>query len=287
MATVTLKRGADSSRLGMPSPPSLPELIYEALRDGIVSGSLLPGQPLRQEELASQFNASRVPLREALQQLQAEGLVVLRPRRGYAVATLDGRQIFEILQLRILIEGHGGYVATLGRGPSDIKALEACMRDLDRMPTVGLSPAQITRWSLLNQRFHDTLIAAAGRPHLQQIAGNLRSKIESYIRMEISFVECLDEAQSDHHEILQAFRDGDADRVAIVSRLHAEATAARFVAALIERGLVTDVPHSDVIDLGPAAMLIRPAVNRQNGVAMPAAAAAMAAKVVQRRKAAG
>ena len=286
MAAMTSKRGAEASRLGVSSPQSLPELIYEALRDGIVGGTLAPGQPLRQEELASQFKASRVPLREALQQLQAEGLVVLRPRRGYAVATLDGQQIFEILQLRILIEGHGGYVATRGRGPADVKALEACLRDLDRMPTVGLSAAQISRWSILNQRFHDTLIAAAGRPHLQQIAGNLRSKIESYIRMEISFVECLDEAQSDHHEMLQAFRDGDAERVAIVSRLHAEATAQRFVQALIERGLVKGVPNSRVTDLGPAATLVQPRPHRPqlSERASPAAAVIVAGKATQRRR---
>lgn len=284
MAAMTLKRGAEASRIGVSSPQSLPELIYEALRDGIVCGSLKPGQPLRQEELASQFKASRVPLREALQQLQAEGLVVLRPRRGYAVATLDGQQIFEILQLRILIEGHGGYVATLGRGPADIKALEACLRDLDRMPTTGLNAAQISRWSILNQRFHDTLIAAGRRPHLQQIAGNLRSKIESYIRMEISFIECLDEAQLDHHEILQAFRNGDAERVAIVSRLHAEATAHRFVQALIERGLVTGVPNNRVTDLGPAAMLVQPRPQRQPERTQPAAAAIVATKTTQRRR---
>ena len=94
------------SRLSAGPQPSLPEAICCALREAIVSGRLVPGQLLRQEELAGQFNASRVPLREALQQLQAEGLVVLRPRRGYAVATLDGRQLFEILQLRILVEGH-------------------------------------------------------------------------------------------------------------------------------------------------------------------------------------
>lgn len=243
------------NRFAAPAQQSLPELIYEALRDAIVSGALVPGQLLRQEELAAQFNASRVPLREALQQLQAEGLVVLRPRRGYAVATLDGRQLFEILQLRILVEGHAGYAATLNRGATDIAALSECLAAMDRMPLTSLSIPQIGRWSLLNQQFHDVLIAAANRPHLSQIAGNLRSKIESYIRMEISFINTLDEAQREHHEIFNAFAAGDADRTAILCRLHAESTARRFVAALTERGLVTDLPTTDVTNLGPAAIL--------------------------------
>jgi DNA-binding GntR family transcriptional regulator len=242
-------------QVSAPSRQSLPEVICAALREAIVSGALVPGQLLRQEELASRFQASRVPLREALQQLQAEGLVMLRPRRGYVVATLDGRQLFEILQLRILVEGHAGYVAALNRTATDVKALQSCIHAMDRLPLTGLTPAQVSRWSLLNQQFHDILIAAADCPHLKQIAGNLRSKIEAYIRMEIAFVDCLGEAHADHHEIFAAFQRGDAARVSILCRLHAEATAKRFVQALSARGLVNGLPDRDVTNLGPAAIL--------------------------------
>ena len=252
----TLKISSDTfSRSSAGTQPSLPEVICDALREAIVAGRLVPGQLLRQEELAGQFNASRVPLREALQQLQAEGLVVLRPRRGYAVATLDGRQLFEILQLRILVEGHGGYVATLNRTAAHVKSLQACLSAMDRLPVIGLTQAQIGRWSLFNQQFHDILVAAADCPHLKQIAGNLRSKIEAYIRMELSFVACLDQAHAEHHAIFEAFRQSDAGQVAVLSRLHAEATAQRFLAALTERGLVSGLPGRDVSNLGPATLL--------------------------------
>ncbi len=78
--------------------PSLSAMIYSWLHTAILNGTLGPGQVLRQEELAARFKTSRVPLREALQSLQAEGLVVLRPRRGYAVAALDGEQLIGLLQ---------------------------------------------------------------------------------------------------------------------------------------------------------------------------------------------
>ncbi len=257
MPATVLKR-VGPSRPRAVSPPSLPEFIYEALRERIVSGALAPGQLLRQEDLARQYSVSRVPLREALQQLQGEGLVVLRPRRGYAVSVLDGKQLVEILQLRILIEGHAGYVATIARTAAHVKALETCVRDLDKMPVTNLTQVQIARWSQLNQRFHDTLIAAAGRPHLHQIARNLYSKIESYIRMELSFVESLAEAQAQHREMVEAFRNGEADKVAVVSRLHAQGTAERFVRALVERGMLVNVSPASVTDLGPAATLMLP-----------------------------
>jgi hypothetical protein len=73
--------------------------------------------------------------------------------------------------------------------------------------------------------------------------------------MEIAFVDCLGEAHADHHAIFAAFRSGDAARVSILSRLHAEATAKRFVNALSARELVEGLPHRGVTDLGPAAIL--------------------------------
>jgi len=136
-----------------------------------------------------------------------------------------------------------------------VKALQSCLGAMDRMPLTGLTQAQIGRWSLLNQQFHDILVAAADCPHLKQIAGNLRSKIEAYIRMEIAFVDCLGEAHADHHAIFAAFRRGDATHVSILCRLHAEATAKRFVKALSARGLVSGLPDRSVTDVGPAAIL--------------------------------
>ena len=73
--------------------------------------------------------------------------------------------------------------------------------------------------------------------------------------MELSFVTCLEQAHAEHHAIFDAFRHGDAARVAVLSRLHAEATAQRFLAALTERGLVSGLPGRDPRDLGPAAQL--------------------------------
>jgi DNA-binding GntR family transcriptional regulator len=91
--------------------PSLSAMIYAWLHKAILNGTLAPGQVLRQEELAAQFKTSRVPLREALQSLQAEGLVVLRPRRGYAVSLLDAQQLAGLMQMRILVEGYAGSAA--------------------------------------------------------------------------------------------------------------------------------------------------------------------------------
>ncbi len=74
-------------RPGDTSHSPLSAVIHSWLHSSIISGAFAPGHVLRQEELAARFNTSRVPLRDAPQHLQAEGLVMLRPRRGYAVTS--------------------------------------------------------------------------------------------------------------------------------------------------------------------------------------------------------
>jgi DNA-binding GntR family transcriptional regulator len=239
-------------------PPSLTTIVYEYLHAAIMDGTFMPGHILRQEELAAKFNISRVPLREALRQLEAQGLVVLRPRRGYAVSRLDAKEIVEVLQLRMLVEGYAGYVATLSRTENDVRALKACVEEMDRLPTRNPSDEELRRWSILNLRFHDILVKASHLQHLRQIAANIQSKIIPYIRIEVSMVATLEEGHRQHHQILDAFHKGNADRVAIISRKHCEATALRFVKALRGRGLVPDLSDAALTDLGPAAMLVEP-----------------------------
>src|SRR5581483_6225390 len=82
---------------------SLPQAIYLALREAILAGRYQPGEALRQESLAKEFEASRVPVREALNRLEAEGIVILRPRRGFVVASLDVGEIEEIFELRMVL----------------------------------------------------------------------------------------------------------------------------------------------------------------------------------------
>jgi DNA-binding GntR family transcriptional regulator len=267
MAVKQIKRisGVDRGRKEAAVLPDLTTVMYDYLFSAIIDGTFPPGFLLRQEELAAKFGTSRVPLREALRQLEAQGLVVLRPRRGYAVAHLNAKEIVEVLQLRMLIEGYAGYVATLSRTPKDVKALEACVREMDKLPTVDPSEAEIARWSVLNLRFHDTLVKASACMHLWQIAANVQAKIIPYIRMELSMAATLGEAHVQHHQILDAFRKGDADRVAIISRKHCEETGRRFVEALQERNLVPELSSTTLTDLGPAAMLVERPVAEGTG----------------------
>src|SRR5258708_16162880 len=100
---------------------SVVEFLYAELRSGILKGEYKPGSVLRQEDIAQKFEVSRVPVREALSKLEAEGFLALRPRRGYAVISLNPDEISEIFDLRMIIESHAGQIATKHRSEADAR----------------------------------------------------------------------------------------------------------------------------------------------------------------------
>ena len=165
-------------------PRSLPDTIYSALREAVLSGVYHPGQALRQEALAKQFQASRVPVREALKRLEAEGLVVLKPRRGFVVTSLDINEIEEVFQLRMVLEEHAAYVATVARTESDVVEVGTLLEALDNTPIDDAKG--IAQWASLNRQFHSRLIASSGRQHLGKITKMLRDMVETYVRVEVS-----------------------------------------------------------------------------------------------------
>lgn len=121
-----------TTRLSPVPAAQLPSLAiaYQQVRDAILSGAYAAGQPLGQVEIAGRIDHRRVPLREALQRLEAEGLVMLRPRRGYVVTSLDPEEIRDIFDIRMILEERAGYLATLKATPEDVAEVRAdsCMR---------------------------------------------------------------------------------------------------------------------------------------------------------------
>ncbi len=236
--------------------PSLSAMIYSWLHKAILNGTLAPGQVLRQEELAAKFRTSRVPLREALQSLQAEGLVVLRPRRGYAVASLDARQLLGLLQIRIVIEGYAGYVGTRARTQADVKIASNAVQEMEKLPLKLSRDSHRLRWSSLNRIFHAAIFSPSGNEHLLQISANINAKLDPYIIGEAATAAEQEISRAEHRRILEAFAVGDADRVGLLSRLHCERTAVAFVASSVQKGTIVDLPVDLITDLGPAVSMI-------------------------------
>jgi DNA-binding GntR family transcriptional regulator len=213
---------------------SLSEVVYRRLRTDILNGDLLPGQLLRQEEVARQFAVSRVPLREAMARLESEGLLILRPRRGYAVTSLDPSEIVEIFELRAVIEEHAGEVAARARTQDDIEAVGALLDQMKRLDPK--SPTLFSDWSRCNYEFHGRLIDATRRTWLARTARTLRDTVEPFIRIEARMTGQVHDADGEHDAIFDALRAGDARGLAKLSRKHVENTAERLLSGLRHAG---------------------------------------------------
>jgi DNA-binding GntR family transcriptional regulator len=208
-------------------PRSLPDIIYQWLRDRILTGQLSPGTEIRQELLARQFGTSRVPIREALSRLQAEGLITLRPRRGFAVTSLDHDEIVEIFELRMAVEEHAMRIATRARTETDVREVEALVELMESLDAAA--PHYLLEWSSTNRLFHTRLIECAHRKRLSEIALNLRDAIEPYIRIEANFTGQVRDANIEHRQIFDAFKNKDTEMAARLSREHCESTLRRLL----------------------------------------------------------
>src|SRR3954452_18423078 len=123
----------------------------EILRRRILSGEIRGGQPLRQEQIAQEMGVSRIPLREALKQLEAEGFVTIAPHKGAVVSTLSAEEAEELFALRLQLELWLLREAIPRMREADFAHLDAII-DESRAPD-NLAPGKLTHWGELNWQF--------------------------------------------------------------------------------------------------------------------------------------
>lgn len=192
------------------------DVVAEALRDAINSGRLEDGAVLNQVEIAEMFNVSRVPVREAMRLLEAEGLIEAAAHRSPVVRTLSPDRVGEIYELRALIEGHLVAAATPNVGKPTLTRLAELNRELGKVKSHQ-------KWLRLNAEFHHTLYAPSGKLEALDVLAGLRSRAERYVQVwsEGRGIERGAAAVREHARILKHVRAGDADaaRAAVIAHI--------------------------------------------------------------------
>ncbi|WP_431284365.1 GntR family transcriptional regulator [Humitalea sp. 24SJ18S-53] len=201
------------------------------LREEILSGRLAPGERIRPELVASHLGLSRMPVREALRQLDAEGLVTLRANRGALVTRHDRAALAEIFEMRALLEGLCARHAARAATPADIGDLEA---DLLAMRRALQDPA---RWAVRHEAFHDRLCNLSGRPRAAAEARRLRQLLLPALRDYATGRRDPETTGHEHEVIVDALRDGDARRAERLAVAHISANAASVLGAAEMRPL--------------------------------------------------
>ncbi|MFE5591985.1 GntR family transcriptional regulator [Streptomyces sp. NPDC056549] len=215
-----------SSAVQKRRPQTAQQFVLEELRRAITSGELRPGGPIRQEALAARFEVSRVPLREALKALEAEGLVVHHVHRGYFVAELSLADLEEIYRIRELLETEAVRTAVRRLPEGTVGTLEEIQREVERAADAG----DVTAMAAANRRFHFTLIEASGMPRLVRLITTLWDSTDAYRSLYYTDAPHREQAVREHRAVISALRRRDEE--ATVGRL--DEHRAHAVAALRE-----------------------------------------------------
>jgi DNA-binding GntR family transcriptional regulator len=200
------------------SKRTMAEQVADLLRQRILSGALPAGMPIRQEPLATELGISRIPLREALKQLEAEGFVIIASHKGATVAPLLVAEIEELFQLRLRLE-------TWMLGLALPRLTEADFAALDQLIAEQRAPDSLPRWGELNWRFHEVMYRPADRPLTLKMLKRIHDNIDRYLRLEISLSAGRNRAYHEHGELLAHCRKGDVAAALDLLERHIQQTA--------------------------------------------------------------
>ena len=175
------------------------QLVAEAIREKIVSGEIKAGEPLRQAALAEEMNVSRIPIREALMQLEAEGLVCLEAHKGATAAEISIQQIDELFDLRAILEAELLRFSIAKLTPEDFEEAENLLQQLEKATQDGDSQRITGR---LNSQFHQILYSRADRPQTEEFVRMLSQNSERYTRMYIMRDGEIVTSSEQHRELL-------------------------------------------------------------------------------------
>ena len=162
---------------------TLTSAVTESLRRRILSGEFADGQQLRQEALSNEYGVSRVPVREALRQLEAEGLIQIIDHKGALVSKLSLEDVLELLEVRAMLEGSLLKAAIPCQTQADHDAAQQTLREFE----AALHNNDVRHWGEINSRFHLALYRAAKRPNTLALIEQLHNKTDRYTRMQILF----------------------------------------------------------------------------------------------------
>lgn len=199
------------------APGTLADILRIQIEQGIYSGEFQLGEALDEKVLAERFSTSRTPVRDALHQLSARGLVTIVPRSGYFVAKLEPRRVLELLEMHAEMEGAAAELASRRMSKSDRSLLRQCQEDNQRHVD-ALDPDGYRDG---NRKFHDIIYRACANELIVDTILDIRKRLGVYRRDPFLNLERIPLSHMGHGEIAQAIiaGDGPASRRAMIAHI--------------------------------------------------------------------
>ena len=196
---------------------SLTSAVADKLREQIIRGEITEGTQLRQDAIATQYKVSRIPVREALRQLDAEGMITIIPNRGAVVPALSPADIEELFNIRALLEPEVLKRSIPQLREEDLSHAEAILHKfVDELKR----EEHLSAWGRLNWQFHSTLYSRANQPRFLSIIRNVNNSGERYTRLQLYLTHGIKRANEEHHQLLELCRAREARGAAKLLREH-------------------------------------------------------------------
>jgi len=192
--------------------------VAEEIRRRILNGEFPAGFQLRQDALAEEFEVSRIPVREALVQIEAEGLIKILPHRGAVVSGLSVAEIDELFELRKLLEPRLLKRSAPRLTGEDYAGLEAILAEY----SAELRAEHIARWGELNTNFHMLLYSRAESPRSLTIVGNLLQESDRHTRLQLTLAGGMERAEAEHAELVRLCETGEVSAACALLKSHIE-----------------------------------------------------------------
>lgn len=206
---------------------------YLRLLDEIRAGHLIPGDRLRETELAARLGVSRTPIREAIRQLESDGLVTHVPRHGASLRKLDYAEVMELYEMRAVLEGTAARLAA--RAASEVELGELVTLN-DTLAEIGTGAEA----AHLNRIFHATLLDAAKNRFLSKSMLSLQKTLMILGPTMLSDTDRADAAVAEHRRILDALQSRDGNAAELAMRAHIEASQRLRIRAFRDRDRAMD-----------------------------------------------
>lgn len=194
----------------------LRDVVFQTLRQAILKGELQPGERLMEIKLAERLGVSRTPIREAIRKLELEGLVVMVPRKGAAVANITEKDTKDVLEVRRTLEMFAVEVACDRIGKEQLEQLKKAARDFE----ASKGSMDVIRIAETDMQFHEIIYEATQNERLVQMLNNLRENMYRYRIEYLKDSNYYDSLMSEHREILEAIEAGDKQRARACMESH-------------------------------------------------------------------
>ncbi len=198
--------------------------LRDEIENGIVTGEFSPGERLDEAQLAARFGVSRTPIREALMQLSAIGLVETRPRRGAVVVDPGPNRIYEMFEVMAELESMAGALAARRHTEEDRTAI----LDSHRQCEISAESGETDPYYYSNEVFHHAIYAASHSGFLEEQCIALHRRLRPYRRLQLRVRNRTRTSFSEHAAIVEAILAGDAERARTLLRDHIAVQGDRF-----------------------------------------------------------